>query len=339
MTASYELEAKLEDYRRAAAIRHEALEQTTGRSLEGLPLGGLTMSRYWDSAIPVGVAGPLLLDGKEYMVPLATTEGTLVANINRGLKAIYASGGAIIVLHKDAMTRAPIVRFGYAVRAAQLMLFVEDPLHFDTLAAVFNRGLQGNKLTGQIADEIGNCASPMHLDLSDNFLYGDIPFSEFEEQSVDWSYTYNSNPNSKPKNSLTGEIPRLIYWNEVLQYLGLHGNSLSGSLSPDMCQLMGLWYFDVRGNNLTGPIPDNIGNCTSFEILDISYNQITGGIPYHIGFLQVATLDLSQNELVGPIPPILGNLSYTGKLYLHGNKLTGPIPPEIGNMSELSYFF
>ncbi|CAB4279188.1 unnamed protein product [Prunus armeniaca] len=52
------------------------------------------------------------------MVPLAMTECTLVASINRGLKAIYASGGAISVLHKDAMAKAPIVRFGYAVRAA-----------------------------------------------------------------------------------------------------------------------------------------------------------------------------------------------------------------------------
>ncbi|KAF8380404.1 hypothetical protein HHK36_027890 [Tetracentron sinense] len=161
------------------------------------------------------------------------------------------------------------------------------------------------------------------------------------------------------QNQLTGDIPRLIYWNEVMQYLGLRGNSLTGTLSPDMCQLTGLC--DVRGNNLTGTIPDNIGNCTSFEILDISYNKITGEIPYNIGFLQVATLslqgnrltgkipeviglmqalavlDLSENELIGSIPPILGNLSYTGKLYLHGNKLTGLIPPELGNMSKLSY--
>ncbi|CAL9027419.1 unnamed protein product [Prunus brigantina] len=154
-TASYELEAKLGDCRRSAAIRREALERTTGRSLEGLPLDGLDYESILGQCcenpvgyvqIPVGVAGPLLLDGKEYMVPLATTEGTLVASINRGLKAIYASGGAISVLHKDAMTRAPIVRFGSAVRAAELMLFVEDPLNFDTLAAVFNRSSRFAKL-------------------------------------------------------------------------------------------------------------------------------------------------------------------------------------------------
>ncbi|BFG28795.1 hypothetical protein CerSpe_150690 [Prunus speciosa] len=44
------------------------------------------------------------------------------------------------------MTRAPIVRFGSAVRAAQLMLFVEDPLNFNTLAAIFNRSSRFAKL-------------------------------------------------------------------------------------------------------------------------------------------------------------------------------------------------
>ncbi|XP_040373416.1 LRR receptor-like serine/threonine-protein kinase ERL1 [Rosa chinensis] len=39
------------------------------------------------------------------------------------------------------------------------------------------RDLQGNKLTDQIPDEIGNCASLMYLDLDDNYLSGDIPFS------------------------------------------------------------------------------------------------------------------------------------------------------------------
>jgi hydroxymethylglutaryl-CoA reductase (NADPH) len=89
--------------------------------------------------IPVGIAGPLLLDGREYSVPMATTEGCLVASTNRGCKAIHLSGGANSVLLKDGMTRAPVVRFATAQRAAELKFFLEDPQNFDTLSMIFNR--------------------------------------------------------------------------------------------------------------------------------------------------------------------------------------------------------
>ncbi|KAI9106752.1 hypothetical protein K1719_022280 [Acacia pycnantha] len=245
------------------------------------------------------------------------------------------------------------------------------------LKSLLSIDFRGNRLSGQIPDEIGDCSSLNSLDLSFNEIRGDIPFSISKLKQLENLILKNNQligpipstlsqiPNLKildlAQNNLSGEIPRLIYWNEVLQYLGLRGNNLGGSLSPDMCQLTGLWYFDVRNNSLTGSIPESIGNCTAFQVLDLSYNQLTGKIPFNIGFLQVATLslqgnkfsgpipsviglmqalavlDLSCNKLSGQIPPILGNLTYTEKLYLHGNKLSGPIPPELGNMTKLHY--
>ncbi|XP_020226242.1 3-hydroxy-3-methylglutaryl-coenzyme A reductase 1 [Cajanus cajan] len=145
---SYSLESRLGDCRRAAAIRHEAVQRLTGRSLEGLPVAGFDYESILGQCcempigfvqIPVGVAGPLLLDGEEYTVPMATTEGCLVASTNRGCKAIHVSGGASSALLRDGMTRAPVVRFPSAQRAAQLKFFLEDPLNFDSLAVVFNK--------------------------------------------------------------------------------------------------------------------------------------------------------------------------------------------------------
>ncbi|GAU35528.1 hypothetical protein TSUD_155590 [Trifolium subterraneum] len=145
---SYSLESRLADCRKAAAIRRSAVQMITGKSLEGLPLEGFDYDSILGQCcempigfvqIPVGVAGPLLLDGVEYTVPMATTEGCLVASTNRGCKAIHASGGASSVLLRDGMTRAPVVRFSSAKRAAQLKFFLEDPLNFDALAVTFNK--------------------------------------------------------------------------------------------------------------------------------------------------------------------------------------------------------
>nr|Q00583.1 RecName: Full=3-hydroxy-3-methylglutaryl-coenzyme A reductase 3; Short=HMG-CoA reductase 3 [Hevea brasiliensis]AAA33360.1 3-hydroxy-3-methylglutaryl-coenzyme A reductase [Hevea brasiliensis] len=145
---SYSLESKLGNCKRAALIRRETLQRMSGRSLEGLPLDGFDYESILGQCcemaigyvqIPVGIAGPLLLDGKEYTVPMATTEGCLVASANRGCKAIYASGGATSVLLRDGMTRAPVVRFPTAKRAADLKFFMEDPDNFDTIAVVFNK--------------------------------------------------------------------------------------------------------------------------------------------------------------------------------------------------------
>ncbi|KAK9065159.1 hypothetical protein SSX86_016542 [Deinandra increscens subsp. villosa] len=147
-TPSYSLESKLGDCKHAAFVRRVALERITGKSLEGLPLDGFDYESILGQCcempvgyvqIPVGIAGPMLLDGKEFMVPMATTEGCLVASTNRGCKAIYVSGGATSVLLKDGMTRAPVVRFGSAKRAAELKFFLEEPLNFETFASVFNK--------------------------------------------------------------------------------------------------------------------------------------------------------------------------------------------------------
>ncbi|GAU28087.1 hypothetical protein TSUD_223280 [Trifolium subterraneum] len=145
---SYSLESKLGDCKRAALIRNQVVERVTGRSLEGLPMEGFDYDSILGQCcempigfvqIPVGVAGPLLLDGKEYTVPMATTEGCLVASTNRGCKAIYVSGGASAVVLRDGMTRAPVVRFSSAKRASQLKFYLEDPQNFDSLSHTFNK--------------------------------------------------------------------------------------------------------------------------------------------------------------------------------------------------------
>ncbi|EAU29414.1 3-hydroxy-3-methylglutaryl-coenzyme A reductase [Aspergillus terreus NIH2624] len=88
--------------------------------------------------LPLGVAGPMVIDGQALFIPMATTEGVLVASASRGCKAINAGGGATTMLKGDGMTRGPCLRFPSAQRAAEAQRWVESPLGHEVLAAAFN---------------------------------------------------------------------------------------------------------------------------------------------------------------------------------------------------------
>ncbi|XP_067928194.1 3-hydroxy-3-methylglutaryl-coenzyme A reductase-like [Watersipora subatra] len=88
--------------------------------------------------VPVGVAGPLLLDGRKYTVPMATTEGCLIASTNRGCRALSMSGGVSSCLLKDGMSRAPVVRLSSAIKSVEVKEFIEDSDGFELLKAEFD---------------------------------------------------------------------------------------------------------------------------------------------------------------------------------------------------------
>jgi hydroxymethylglutaryl-CoA reductase (NADPH) len=82
--------------------------------------------------LPLGVAGPLAVEGEnasgEYHVPMATTEGALVASTNRGCSALTDSGGATARVLDEAMTRAPVFRVEGVAGAAELVDWVDQNL-------------------------------------------------------------------------------------------------------------------------------------------------------------------------------------------------------------------
>ncbi|QJW89262.1 hydroxymethylglutaryl-CoA reductase [Spirosoma taeanense] len=87
--------------------------------------------------VPIGLAGPLRVNGEhaqgEFLIPMATTEGTLVASYNRGMKLINLSGGVLCTVQDDAMQRAPVFQFADARQARNFVGWVET--HQRELAA------------------------------------------------------------------------------------------------------------------------------------------------------------------------------------------------------------
>ncbi|WP_312910478.1 hydroxymethylglutaryl-CoA reductase (NADPH) [Natronosalvus caseinilyticus] len=82
--------------------------------------------------VPMGVAGPVTVDGGaasgQYRLPLATTEGALLASVNRGLSVIESAGGANARVTKNGMTRAPVFRVEGVVEAAETVEWVGENL-------------------------------------------------------------------------------------------------------------------------------------------------------------------------------------------------------------------
>jgi len=81
--------------------------------------------------VPIGFAGPLRLRGEhaqgDFLIPLATAEGTLVASYNRGMKVINLSGGVTCTVVDDCMQRAPVFVFDSAREARDFNSWVNDP--------------------------------------------------------------------------------------------------------------------------------------------------------------------------------------------------------------------
>ena len=96
--------------------------------------------------IPVGFVGPLSISGKEHYVPLATTEGALVASTNRGCRAITESGGATSTVFRDGMTRAPVFCLPSAERAANIATWVAQEDNLSKLQAAFSSTTRFGKL-------------------------------------------------------------------------------------------------------------------------------------------------------------------------------------------------
>ncbi|XP_008323749.1 3-hydroxy-3-methylglutaryl-coenzyme A reductase-like [Cynoglossus semilaevis] len=146
---SYKLETVLDNPEKGVSIRREMLSHKLPESsaLVHLPYKDYDYSKVLGTCcenvigympVPVGVAGPLLLDGKQFHVPMATTEGCLVASTNRGCRAIFLSGGCSSRILADGMSRGPVVRLPSACRAAEVKIWLETPEGFGVIKGVFD---------------------------------------------------------------------------------------------------------------------------------------------------------------------------------------------------------
>ena len=147
-----------DDYTRdAAARRREFVRERTGAdlshvgqySLDPSSLPGNIENFMGAAQVPIGVAGPLRIDGEhargDFYIPLATSEGTLVASYNRGMRLLTESGGVKTTVVEEHMQRAPVFVLSDALQAREFGQWVEQ--HFEQIKAAAEATTRSGKLT------------------------------------------------------------------------------------------------------------------------------------------------------------------------------------------------
>ncbi len=164
--------------RAAAAERMEFIGEATGvrpehigrYSVDPGMLAGNVENFVGVAQVPIGIAGPLLVDGEhargEFYVPMATTEGTLVASYNRGMKLLHRAGGVKVTVMDDRMQRAPAFGFDSAREARAFGQWVTA--NFDAI----RREAETTTRTGRLLD-IEQFSASRYLFLRFNFTTGD----------------------------------------------------------------------------------------------------------------------------------------------------------------------
>lgn len=147
--AAYALEKQLDDNNRAVLVRRALISRASRtQTLESseIPMANYDYSRVMGACcenvigympLPLGIAGPLKIDGLLYPIPMATAEGTLVASTSRGCKALNAGGGVTTIVTNDGMTRGPAIDFPSITNAAAAKKWIESESGYAILKEAF----------------------------------------------------------------------------------------------------------------------------------------------------------------------------------------------------------
>ena len=151
----------------AVVVRRSAIAQLTDTALGNI--GSFTIDETQAAArnienmigavqIPLGIAGPIAINGEyatgNFFLPMATTEGALVASTNRGCSVITASGGAGVRIFNDGMTRAPVYLAKNASHAKDFISWINE--NFEILQAKAAQTTRFGELLDVLPFVVGN---------------------------------------------------------------------------------------------------------------------------------------------------------------------------------------
>ncbi|CAN1813730.1 Receptor-like protein EIX2 [Linum perenne] len=174
--------------------------------------------------------------------------------------------------------------------------------------------LHGNKFQGNIPDELCHLQLLQILDLSHNFLSGELP------QCV-----ANFSAMANPRYADQGEIN--LFFGAAKTFVEYQVLVAQGKIKAYSTILNYVRSVDLSWNNLSGEIPKQITSLVALKYLNLSRNSLSGAIPGDLDAMEsMESLDLSENRLFGVIPPGMSTMTFLNHLNLSYNNLSGRIP-------------
>jgi LRR receptor-like serine/threonine-protein kinase FLS2 len=190
--------------------------------------------------------------------------------------------------------------------------------------------LQGNALSGEIPEEIGNLTKLIALQLGGNRFAGRIPASVSNMSSLQKL--------TLQQNRLDGALPDEIFGLRQLTILSVASNRFVGPIPDAVSNLRSLSFLDMSNNGLNGTVPAAVGNLDQLLTLDLSHNRLAGAIPGAV-IAKLSTLqmylNLSNNMFMGPIPAEMGGLKMVQSIDLSNNRLSGGVPATLAGCKNL----
>ncbi|KAG5099622.1 hypothetical protein JHK82_044674 [Glycine max] len=197
---------------------------------------------------------------------------------------------------------------------------------------------QNNQLSLNLKSNVNNSFSRLwSLDLSSMDLT-EFPKLSEKGRVPNWLHEASSSlyELDLSHNLLTQSLHQFS-WNQLLGYLDLSFNSITGGFSSSVCNANAIEILNLSHIKLTGTIPQCLANSSSLQVLDLQLNRLHGTLPCTFAKdCQLRTLDFNGNQLLeGFFPESLSNCIYLEVLDLGNNQIKDVFPHWLQTLPEL----